>query len=228
MKTSDNGINFLIKEEGCRLKAYKLAGEVYYTIGVGHYGPDVKAGMCITENQAKDLLRSDLKRFEDAVNKTVKDIKMSQNMFDALVSYTFNRGEGGLRQLESNSHTVQQYADNIVKYWGSAERYKNALIARRKREKDLFLSGYIEDKKQTNHVQLNYKAGNIYKTLVALNIRDKPSIAGRKIGTITSGTIVKNKATTRQGEAIWMYIGLDKKGMEQWICADTGDKKYVG
>ena len=228
MKTSDNGVKFIMQEEGCKLKAYKLAGEVYYTIGVGHYGQDVKAGMCITENQAKDLLRSDLKRFEQAVNKTVTDIKLTQNMFDALVSYTFNRGEGGLRQLASNSHTPEQYATNIVKYWGSATRYKDALIARRKREKALFLSGYKQDKKKPiGHIQPNYKPGKTYTVQTALNVRDKPSTAGKKLGLLKDGTKVKNQATTRAGEMIWMYIGLDGSGREKWVCADTGEKTYI-
>lgn len=226
MKTSDNGVKFIMKEEGCKLKAYKLAGEVYYTIGVGHYGQDVKAGMCITENQAKDLLRSDLKRFEQAVNKTVTDIKLTQNMYDALVSYAFNRGEGGLRQLASNSHTVEQYADNIVKYWGSATRYKDALIARRNREKNLFLSGYKKNK-TTGHIQPNYKPGKTYTVQTALNVRDKPSTAGKKLGLLKDGTKVKNQATTRAGEMIWMYIGQDGSGREKWVCADTGKKSYI-
>lgn len=225
MRTSSNGIKFIMQEEGCRLKAYRLEGEKYYTIGVGHYGPDVKEGQTITREQAEKLLKEDVRRFEIAVDTIVLNIKMTQNMFDALVSYTYNRGEGGLRQLVTHSSSVKEYAENIVKYWGSATRYKSALIERRKREKALFLKGY---KAPASHIQLNYKAGNGYKALVTLNIRDKPSTAGRKIGTIVSGTTVKNQATTRAGEAIWMYIGLDQSGRERWICADTGDKKYIG
>ncbi|MGN0482979.1 MAG: lysozyme [Lachnospiraceae bacterium] len=138
MHTSDNGVEFIISLEGISLKAYKLSGETYYTIGVGHYGPDVKAGQTITRQKAVSLLKKDLKRFETAVQNTVTDIKLTQNRFDALVSYTFNRGEGGLRQLASNSHTPAEYATNMVKYWGSATRYKSALIARRKKEAALF------------------------------------------------------------------------------------------
>ena len=228
MRTSSNGIKFITQEEGCRLTAYKLAGERYYTIGVGHYGPDVKAGQTITRARAEQLLKEDVRRFEIAVETIVKNIKLTQNMFDALVSYTYNRGEGGLRELASHSGSVEEYAQNIVKYWGKATRYKDALIERRKREKALFLKGYKAPDKKPSHIQLNYKAGNGYKALVTLNIRDKPSTAGRKIGTIVAGTTVKNQATTRAGEAIWMYIGLDQSGRERWICADTGDKKYIG
>ena len=44
MKTSQSALNQIAKFEGIRLTAYKpVAAEKYWTIGVGHYGPDVKA-----------------------------------------------------------------------------------------------------------------------------------------------------------------------------------------
>lgn len=145
-KTSDNGVNFLKSQEGLVLTAYKLSGETYYTIGYGHYGADVYAGMTITEAEAEALLRQDLVRFEDGVNgiALTKFPELNQNQFDALVSYAYNRGLGnsegtnGLRQLIYNSDTLSEVADNFPVYWGSAEAYKDALIARRYREQALF------------------------------------------------------------------------------------------
>lgn len=138
--TSDNGIDFLKSQEGCRLTAYKNAGETYWTIGHGHYGSDVYEGMTITEQQAEDLLRSDLKEYEGYVtNRAVSKFpSINQNQFDALVSYTYNRGSGGLKQLIDNSDTLSEVSENIVVYWGSNENYKEALINRRKREQALF------------------------------------------------------------------------------------------
>lgn len=146
LKTSDNGVNFLKSQEGCRLTAYKLAGETYYTIGYGHYGPDVYEGMTITEAQAEELLRADLVSYENSVNDIAvsKFPSINQNQFDALVSYTYNRGAGkldgsnGLRQLIFNSDTLSEVSTNFVVYWGTAETYKDALIERRKREQALF------------------------------------------------------------------------------------------
>lgn len=139
-KTSDNGIDFLKSQEGCRLTAYKLSGETYWTIGYGHYGADVYEGMTITEAEAEALLRSDLVSYENSVNsRAVKKFpSINQNQFDALVSYTYNRGAGGLQQLIDNSDTLSEVSENIVIYWGSAETYKDALIQRRKREQALF------------------------------------------------------------------------------------------
>lgn len=141
MKTSQNGIEFLKKHEGVRYKAYRLKGEQYYTIGVGHtYDLSITANTVWTDKQVDDALKKDLAKFEKYVEQYVK-IPLNQNQFDALVSYTFNRGKGGIIELSKNSSTPQEYADNIVKYWGRAERYKNALIKRRQDERELFLKG---------------------------------------------------------------------------------------
>ena len=52
MDISSKGLNLIKKYEGCRLTAYKpVATEKYWTIGYGHYGPDVRAGMKITQAQ---------------------------------------------------------------------------------------------------------------------------------------------------------------------------------
>lgn len=146
LKLSNNGFEFLKSQEGCRLTAYKLEGETYYTIGWGHYGPDVYEGMTITQAEADALFKKDLERYEGYVNDIAvsKFPNINQNQFDALVSYTYNRGPGGssgnsgLRQLIYNSDTLSEVSENIVIYWGSAENYKDALIARRKREQALF------------------------------------------------------------------------------------------
>ena len=60
----------LIKEfEGCRLEAYKpVSTEVYWTIGWGHYGPDVKEGQTITQAEADAMLAADCQKFADAVD----------------------------------------------------------------------------------------------------------------------------------------------------------------
>ena len=126
--------------EKCRLRPYQIPGEKYLTIGWGHHGPDVTADMKLTQAQADQLLRDDLVEFEKYVKKYVTDIVLTQNRFDALVSYTYNRGPKGLKQLADHCHTVQEYADGMVTYWGSAERYKTALVNRRKKERELFLS----------------------------------------------------------------------------------------
>ena len=93
MKTSPKGIALIKQFEGLRLKAYRCPGGVW-TIGYGHTA-GVKRGMVITESQAEEFLRSDLAVLENAVNDQKLDL--TQNMFDALVSFTFNVGVGNFR-----------------------------------------------------------------------------------------------------------------------------------
>jgi lysozyme len=51
--------------------------------------------MQITEEYAEELLRKDLKRFEDAVKRIIK-VDLTQQEFDAVVSFAFNVGAGAL------------------------------------------------------------------------------------------------------------------------------------
>jgi lysozyme len=86
----------LIKEyEGLRLHAYQDSAGVW-TIGWGHTG-DVKRGQSITIHQAEALLAFDIGIAAAAVNRHV-EAPLSQNMFDALVSFTFNLGERRLAE----------------------------------------------------------------------------------------------------------------------------------
>jgi GH24 family phage-related lysozyme (muramidase) len=135
------GVDLIKRFEGVRLKAYQLAGETYYTIGYGHHGADVLPNMTISQERAEELLRLDLVRFENYVKKYVTDITLTQNRLNALTSYCYNRGPKGIKQLAENCHTVQEYADGIVTYWGSAKRYKDALLRRRRAEQAVFLKG---------------------------------------------------------------------------------------
>lgn len=89
MDISKNGIDLIKRFEGCRLTAYKCPSGVY-TIGYGHTN-GVKKGQRITQAQAEAYLREDVGEFENGVNKYVS-APLTQNQFDALVSFTYNCG----------------------------------------------------------------------------------------------------------------------------------------
>ena len=108
----------LIKNfEGCRLTAYKpVATEKYWTIGWGHYGPDVKEGQTITQAEADAMLVSDCQRFADAVDDPANcplTAQLNANQRDALVSFTFNCGAGCLRTL-CRGRTLPQICEATV------------------------------------------------------------------------------------------------------------------
>ncbi|POA99413.1 muraminidase [Chromobacterium sinusclupearum] len=95
MQTSSNGIQLIQQFEGLRLTAYQDSVGVW-TIGYGHTGPDVRAGLSISNSQATQLLSQDLQRFEQGVSNLVK-AAINQNQFDALISFSYNLGLGNLQ-----------------------------------------------------------------------------------------------------------------------------------
>lgn len=142
MKTSKNGIELIKKFEGCRLTAYKpVITEKYYTIGYGHYGADVQKDMRITHAQAEAYLKSDLQKFEKAVNDL--GFTLTQNQFDSLVSFTYNCGAGNLKKLVKGRN-LREIADALLLYDKSNGKPLKGLTNRRKAERTLFLKGYVE------------------------------------------------------------------------------------
>ena len=114
MKASSRIMDYIKAKEGCRLTAYHLEGETYWTIGYGHYGSDVKQGQTITQARADELFAQDLKTYENAVNgyNTKYKLELTQNQFDALVSFTYNCGTGWI----DTSWRIAQYTKNGFKY----------------------------------------------------------------------------------------------------------------
>lgn len=86
----------LIREfEGLRLKAYPDPGSggAPWTIGYGHTGPEVRAGMSIALREAEEMLALDVKEAAKQVRSLTKESETTQQQFDALVSFEFNTGK---------------------------------------------------------------------------------------------------------------------------------------
>ena len=143
MKTSLTGIKAIEAHKGVRLQAYICPAGVL-TIGAGHTGPDVHAGMTITEEQAEELLAKDLESAERSVNSAVK-VLITQTQFDALVSFVFNVGAGAFA-----SSTLLRLL-NAGDYKGAAAQFDRwnkgpsgplpGLTKRRAAERKMFESG---------------------------------------------------------------------------------------
>lgn len=142
MKTSDKGIKFIINEEGgIRLKAYKCQAGIL-TIGVGHTGKDVKEGMEITEEKAIDLLKLDLRRFEDTVNKSI-NVTLKQHEFDALISLAFNIGASAFSKStlvkRINAGSDMKDVEEAWKMWRKGGgKVLPILVRRREREVKMY------------------------------------------------------------------------------------------
>ncbi|QHJ79617.1 MAG: hypothetical protein [Caudoviricetes sp.] len=91
---SDNGLHFTAAWETFKGTAYKAtSSEKYWTIGYGHYGPDVKEGDKITEADALLLLNKDMAKAVAAVD-AVAAPTLTQPQFDAVCDLVYNAGAG--------------------------------------------------------------------------------------------------------------------------------------
>lgn len=140
--TSQRGMDFIRSYEALRLKAYDDSTGVW-TIGYGHTAR-VMPGMTITESQAVDYFRTDLKSFERSVNKYVI-VLITQNMFDALVSFTFNLGAGTLKRStllkKLNCNDFAGAAAEFDRFIYAGGKIMRGLVRRRAAEKEIFLNG---------------------------------------------------------------------------------------
>ena len=78
METSQRGIDLIKRYEGVILHAY-LCPKGVLTIGVGHTGSDVTKGMIITKEEAENLFKKDLKKFEDKLNYAIEHDNVTLN-----------------------------------------------------------------------------------------------------------------------------------------------------
>ena len=96
MDISQNGINLIKQFEGFSALVYMDVAGVA-TIGYGHAIKNGEVFSNITQMQAEDLLAKDCGQAVKAVSRLIA-ASLSQNQFDALVSFTFNLGGGALQR----------------------------------------------------------------------------------------------------------------------------------
>lgn len=155
-RTAAAGIDLIESFEGNRLAAYPDPGTggAPWTIGRGHTGPDVYPGLTIKQAIADALFAQDIKaRGEDIVN--ALDLDLTQNQFDALVSFVFNVGPGkpgikdGLVYLRNGNPSTLLTKLRTHDYAGAADQFLlwdkangkplPGLTRRRRAERALFM-----------------------------------------------------------------------------------------
>ena len=134
------------------LKAYKL-GDGKITIGWGHAESTRKSkfkpGQKITYGEASELLKMDLTTASDGVRRIFKDweqkgidVKINQDMFDAMVSIAFNAGIGSLRKSDMIQHIKSgdyEEAGEKIKTLNVSKKFPG-LATRRDKESKMFLA----------------------------------------------------------------------------------------
>lgn len=142
MDISEEGVQFIMKFEGCRLKAYQSAGGTW-TIGYGHTHGVTPSDTLPSQEAARALLYEDLKEYTGYVN-TYREMgvigfSLNQNQFDALTSFCYNRGSGSLRELVTERSEVA-VADGMLSYILVNGEINEGLRRRREEERAMFLS----------------------------------------------------------------------------------------
>ena len=139
MNLGYNGTKLLKFFEGCRLTAYQDSVGVW-TIGYGHT-KGVYEGMTITQEEAEQMLLTELEEYEGYVEKYVT-VPLTQNQFDALVVWVYNLGPTNfrnstlLKELNSGNYTA---AGKEITRWNKAGgKVLAGLVKRREAEALLF------------------------------------------------------------------------------------------
>lgn len=146
MRTSNNGLAIIKKHESLRLKPYLCPAGVP-TIGYGntYYGNGLRVKLsdpAITNCEAESLLEASLKHYEQGVDRYVR-VSITQNQFDALVSFAYNVGLGSLQKSTLLKRINANPNDPNIRYqfsrWKRANgRVLKGLIKRRKEESELY------------------------------------------------------------------------------------------
>lgn len=123
------GYGHLLSQSELRLQAVRI-GEVAVPFATG-----------LTGAQAEALLAQDVRWAEGVVNEAVS-VPLSQNQFDALVSFTFNVGAGRLRRSALlRALNKGRYGDvpgQLQRYVRAGGRRLRGLVIRRAREAELW------------------------------------------------------------------------------------------
>ena len=196
MKIDKYGLNLIIKFESCKLTAYKVDNaEKYYTIGYGHYGADVKKDMKISKDTAIKLFRNDIKYFESCVNSCLK-VKITQSMFNALVSFCYNVGFGAFK-----SSTLLKYV-NKKQFTKASKEFKKWNKCGGKVLKGLVKRRLLE--------KIEFERQGLAPTHIIINDYKIPSLRGYKGLSLVDGLKkYKYKSDFAYRCELWEMLGYD-------------------
>jgi len=158
MKVSARCKEMIKHHEGVRFKPYRCPAKLW-TVGVGHVLYPDQGRLPLDERdayplQAKDqrafpgaevdgLLSADLQRFEAGIAKLFPMV-LTQGQNDALISFAFNLGLGGVQRSTLRQKVLrgemEAAADEFLKFTRGGGKILPGLIKRRNDERALFLS----------------------------------------------------------------------------------------
>ena len=148
MVISTDGLELIQELEGFSSKAYQSGGQWYIGYGTGCEEADYPDG--ITQDEAEELLLETLDDMGDTLSAWLEEYEVTptQAQFDALLSFTYNLGEGWMTEdcslVDLLTGSSDSWTDidlvNALGVWCHADGAVNSvLVQRRLREACLFL-----------------------------------------------------------------------------------------
>ena len=104
----------------------------------GHTGPELKPGQTFTDQQCLEQLNADLAIANQGVNACIK-VPLSNNQRAALISFTFNVGQGQLCRstLARKANAGQPFCAELSKWTYAGGKQLPGLVKRRAAERRL-------------------------------------------------------------------------------------------
>ncbi len=184
-RVSPAAITLIKRFEGLRLNAVQL-DDGRWTIGYGHTR-SAREGAEVSEADAEDLLAYDLAEVQTAIDALVFT-PLTQNQFDALVSFAFNIGLHAFRHssvLRRLNEGALLQAACAMEMWRKAdlegERIViDALVRRRATEKALFLTpedGFVAASSAVVRPRMDYDVGAAVPRVRPTELKTSPGSA---------------------------------------------------
>ncbi|MDR3551882.1 MAG: lysozyme, partial [Clostridia bacterium] len=150
MKASDNLVSFIANHEGYSATPYRGIDYQNETIGYGHV---IKSGENLdnlSQSDALQLLKSDIKPCVDSVNREFAGVKLTQPQFDSLVSFSYALGTNVWKNVPTLTSDIKAgaSAETLKQDFAACDHCNGVevkgLLNRRMDEWKMFVSGEYE------------------------------------------------------------------------------------
>ena len=154
-----DAVELIARAEGLRLDAYQDVAGVW-TIGRGHTGTDVRAGMTITLARADALFAEDINRTAQAVQAMLTGCATRECELGAMVSLAYNIGTAAFSRstvLRAHRRGDREAAARAFALWNQAtvngrKVQVTGLVRRRAQEAALYMQSSTLDAARANFV----------------------------------------------------------------------------
>ncbi|WP_143314468.1 glycoside hydrolase family protein [Clostridium sp. HBUAS56017] len=247
MFISQKGLDLIKEFEGCILQSYDdyndsivNSGDSYrgtLTIGYGHI-ENVYAGQTISQEEADNMLKNDMAQYCNQLDEVVSEgafgFSINQNMYDALVSFGYNLGQGCLRTLGANgTRDKQTVANMILEYRNKGSVWEQGLLRRRTAERELFLSdadvSQVDPQPVSQEPYEYDESGTASVCVDKLNVRTAPSLGGEIVASYGYGEeFTYNHVIIAEGYTWVRYTGASSGEYRYVAVKNIGeDKRYA-